>query len=114
MTEYNGRSFITEKQLMKTCIDFLRILEKQGYVKWFHDYDSRRNPAGLPDLIVWKKIGYHVDTLLIELKSPQGIGRLTRGQKEYKKFFKDTDLTYHIIDNFDDFFKLFDEFNIQI
>ena len=45
--------------------------------KWFHDHDSRRNPAGLPDLLMVKG-----DRLLaVELKSE--VGRVRPDQREW-------------------------------
>jgi VRR-NUC domain-containing protein len=45
-------------------------------LRWFHDHDSRRNPSGLPDLII---VGKRV--LYRELKTQTG--RLSAAQKEW-------------------------------
>ena len=60
---------MTEDDLQVCVEDLLTTL---GYL-WFHDEDSRRNEAGLPDLIaVHERTGF---LLIVELKKENGKAR---------------------------------------
>ena len=63
---------MTEKDFQKKVITLAR---KLGY-KVFHDYDSLRNTAGFPDLVL---VGKHV--IFAELKT--NTGRLTSPQEQW-------------------------------
>ena len=80
---------MTEKELQRMCIDLLNVLQNQGRCIWFHDYDSRKNPSGLPDLLLWSKNkDRNVQFTMIELKSPDGKGKLRKSQTQFNDFMK--------------------------
>jgi len=105
----------TENDLLKTCIDYLEILKRQGkiYYACVSDSEQRRRDLGsMPDLVVWikrqnddgiKKMEWEVNVISIELKSPKGTGRLTGRQAEFVGFLENCIHTHHITNNFDVF-----------
>ena len=99
--------FVTEKQLMKQCTDFLDKsgLVSRGLVWYWHDNDSRMNKGGLPDLpvMIGKKI---VSTLWFEFKSPKGTGKFTPGQKKLNTFLDGKYHTVYVINDCDEFIKI--------
>lgn len=73
-------AYLSEASFMGAVIDFAR------WRKWwvFHDQDARRNPAGLPDLLMIRR-----ERLLVaELKRIGG--RLRPAQRECLDAFRET------------------------
>ena len=66
---------IKEQHLQQAVID---LAELNGWL-WFHDFDSRKNQPGFPDLVLVRPP--HV--IWVELKSERG--RPTKQQKEWLK-----------------------------
>lgn len=64
---------VTEADFQRTITDLLDL----GHWRWFHDADSRRNKAGLPDLIAVRR----GRLLFIELKKMGG--KVSASQQEW-------------------------------
>jgi hypothetical protein len=62
---------LSEKEWQSQVISLARLL---GW-SWFHTHDSRRSPAGFPDLVLWRE-----RVVFAELKTDTG--RLTPEQRD--------------------------------
>lgn len=63
--------------------------ELRGW-RWWHDNDSRRNKAGLPDLLLWKRDQY----LALELKKETG--RISDAQRQLMGEWKQAGVECHL------------------
>lgn len=84
--------YMTEKDLLKQCTDYLDILVSQGILYYACVTDSaerKRDKGSCPDLVIWLlSKSFNLFIITAELKTPKGTGRLTRRQKEFVDFIK--------------------------
>jgi len=96
-----------ESELQKQCNDYLRKLEKEKKLVWWHR-EKGRNPRsqaysrnlGFPDMVIF----FPTDRcLMIELKDK---GKLNNNQLKFRQRCFDCDITYHVVNKFSVFCSL--------
>ena len=96
----------SEEDVRKLCIDYLnRFPQKFNY---FCRVDRKSNVRDLgycPDLIVWVRRVYGIETITFELKTPQGSGRLRAKQENFVEWLGISKHRHYIINRIEDFIK---------